>query len=322
MANIADFGAVGDGITNNDAALTSALVQASSTGEALYIPVGVYRYTQDLILTKPIPVFGDSRSTSTLLYDGTDHGLKIVPAVSCAGHTMRDFAIVPTSQNLGTYGIEVTIGAGISYSYFNWSRLFVGTAERGFSQGVWLNNLADAPGFYNGQFDCVYIENGLVGDRLGDNIVFNNCIIHGHHRVSISGRRDKGARQVVFNGGQITTRGGFLQAYNMMGLRLMEVECEHPSNLGRFEGPGDSGILINQCYDTHIARGSSHVDPTSGTPQISQNIALIGCDLTKIYDVVFVNRGSAAHIYGNSTTTRTAITNREPTNLTIVLQGS
>ena len=42
--NVLDFGAVGDGVTNNDAAFAAALAAAKAQGKALYLPAGVYAH--------------------------------------------------------------------------------------------------------------------------------------------------------------------------------------------------------------------------------------------------------------------------------------
>jgi polygalacturonase len=44
--NVLDFGAVGDGVTNNTTAFTLAIAAASAANTALYVPTGVFKVAQ------------------------------------------------------------------------------------------------------------------------------------------------------------------------------------------------------------------------------------------------------------------------------------
>ena len=68
--NVLDFGAVGDGITDDTAAIQAAINLAS--GANIYLPSGTYRVTAPLLMaTQGLTLVGASQLTSTLLIDQT-----------------------------------------------------------------------------------------------------------------------------------------------------------------------------------------------------------------------------------------------------------
>jgi len=72
VVNVKDFGAVGDGVTDDTAAFNSiiALANSSANGIAAKIPAGIYRITSNLTtINKPLSWFGSGRSTTRLNFE-------------------------------------------------------------------------------------------------------------------------------------------------------------------------------------------------------------------------------------------------------------
>jgi hypothetical protein len=65
--NVRDFGAVGDGVTDDSAAFQAAINEAQTTATALFIPgsTTVYRAT-NLLITKPIKIYGAGKFQSVV----------------------------------------------------------------------------------------------------------------------------------------------------------------------------------------------------------------------------------------------------------------
>src|SRR5262249_34559083 len=63
--NVLDFGAKGDGITNNDSAFAAALSAAQAQGKALFVPAGIYAHA-NLIQDTGVELYG-AGNTSVLL---------------------------------------------------------------------------------------------------------------------------------------------------------------------------------------------------------------------------------------------------------------
>jgi hypothetical protein len=80
LFNVRNFGAAGDGQTDDSAAIASAAAAAVANGlrgqpSALYFPSGTYRLVKALAMwTVPISVFGDGRERSVILVDSAFSG--------------------------------------------------------------------------------------------------------------------------------------------------------------------------------------------------------------------------------------------------------
>lgn len=59
MLNVKDYGAQGDGISDDTISVQSAVAAASVSGTKLYFPAGVYRLTNQVVFDKSINVCGD-----------------------------------------------------------------------------------------------------------------------------------------------------------------------------------------------------------------------------------------------------------------------
>jgi hypothetical protein len=91
--NIKDFGAVGDGITNDSAAFVAALSAIASTGQTLYVPAGTYKINQELSTTGNLSIVGDGDS-SILDFSGT-----VVGATGKALSVSGSFTALPDLAN-------------------------------------------------------------------------------------------------------------------------------------------------------------------------------------------------------------------------------
>ena len=104
--SVKDFGAVGDGVTDDTSAFTKAITYCESTlqygGKALYIPGGIYRITQSLTITKEfITIYGDGAWESQIYVDGLP-----TPAITTATMVyirpfFHDFGVVNTGTGKG-----------------------------------------------------------------------------------------------------------------------------------------------------------------------------------------------------------------------------
>lgn len=110
-----DFGAVGTYEAGDQAALQAALDHAGAYGRDLYIPRGVYRITNTLLVPSGVRVFGDGARTILRA-----HGA-VFPGVSAAGGTVcavlgsiggDDIVIEDLSVDLATNG---TLANGIAF---------------------------------------------------------------------------------------------------------------------------------------------------------------------------------------------------------------
>jgi hypothetical protein len=66
VVTASDFGAVGDGIANDTAALQDALAAACAGSGKLYVPAGTYNISSPLITGCTMFIFGDGSTLSTI----------------------------------------------------------------------------------------------------------------------------------------------------------------------------------------------------------------------------------------------------------------
>ncbi len=71
-----NYGAVGDGVTDDTAAIQTALNALGPTNPTLYLPAGTYRITQTLTLAAQqyVNIIGQDPSTTTIIWDGSSGG--------------------------------------------------------------------------------------------------------------------------------------------------------------------------------------------------------------------------------------------------------
>ncbi len=75
--SVQDFGALGDGVTD-DAPAFAAAIAAAAEGSAVRVPAGTYLVRGGLIIDQGIVLCGEGSATSRLLFEGDAPGLSII----------------------------------------------------------------------------------------------------------------------------------------------------------------------------------------------------------------------------------------------------
>ena len=105
-ANVKDFGAVGDGVTNDQAAFAAAIAAVASTGQAIYVPAGTYIIGSALTSTGHLNMFGDG-DKSVIDFSGA----------TIAGSCITVSGALTQIQNISSasiYGLTVTFASAPS----------------------------------------------------------------------------------------------------------------------------------------------------------------------------------------------------------------
>ena len=180
-ANVIDYGAVGDGTTNDTAAIQAAL----NTGKSVYLPSGTYSVNSSLQITSDGQiVYGDGRYGQTIiLWSGSTNDTVIETNNSTLKiHVViRDLRIQFTAN--GTTGID-------------WSNISYGTMEN-----------VNIDGYGSNTVGVRLKGNGTTGDRPYYNqfrqidIASNNVVLVTTGSIGWYGQRDESATEAGnFNG--------------------------------------------------------------------------------------------------------------------------
>jgi hypothetical protein len=161
LVSVKDFGAVGDGVTDDTAAINAALIFAASTTykRNVFIPSGSYLTTAPLIIPNYVSLIGDNRGwmTDTFIYGGgvvifKNHNGNCLSSTGTAtnqsiGGTIKNICVVsnavtyPTGSGVYIDGVHQTTLEGITVSRCGGDSFVLGsTNTANYTTYVTLNN--------------------------------------------------------------------------------------------------------------------------------------------------------------------------------------
>ena len=236
--SVLDFGAVGDGTTDDTVAIQNALnyVSTSTYRKALYVPAGLYKLTDTLVVRN---AGGDQRGGWSLVGDGfnsvlyqTGAGKNVleigaslaVPSVFMEGITISDISLVGTDgANYGLYLNEVV---------------------RSFFSNLWICS----------QEADVAIKGGLINKWAGMSLgyaAFNESPIPG---ITIPTLRKHGLLTIAGSLGLYTTNAWSdveMVGHSVGSMLIVEGSTNTYTNL-TIEGGTGYGILSSGEWDTYV----------------------------------------------------------------------
>ncbi len=186
---VTDFGAVGDGSSDDTDAFEAALDSSSITGATVFVPVGVYRLTRTLVLKNGASLQGEGQGSeplqtpyngSLLRYEGGGFAIQI------SGHNavLKDLIIRDNSGGQSGGGIFV-LAENRGVEGVNLSNILIS----GFTNGTGLKlESKNSGGIAYATFTKIRVRHGKTGIHiLEDNTSYTNSNSWYHCQVSGGG---------------------------------------------------------------------------------------------------------------------------------------
>jgi hypothetical protein len=180
--SVKDFGAVGDGVTDDSAAFQAAHNSFSSIGGAIYIPTGTYAVNATVNFTKPIYMYGDGGGISTGISKLVCNTASIDVFTTTNLLICDNFAI----QGQFTNTLFKQLNTATNNVQTRFSNLAVLNCFRFFeSQASLVFYVIDSwiGGFVNA---AIYINNGAgTSEDQGDSFIKGNSFLAGGTNVAV-----------------------------------------------------------------------------------------------------------------------------------------
>ena len=298
--SVKDFGAVGDGVTDDTAAIQAAITYASTNGYTLFSPPGVYNHT-GLTISKPLkwvgssirgPVYGVQTNFTGAVFQytpTTGNALTITAASLLSNQGLAvemESLVFEGNKNI----VGASSGGGVNLvgdtageTFFVSSSTFKNVHVRNAKDSAWtitgtcfLNSWYDCSGVYSGAYGLTHnkgsgnpTNNNWFGGYLSDNTLAGlNCN---------GGKMTLTATNISQNaGGGVIQDGGYLILEN----------CDYEQNTGT------SVAVTNSSGATFINGGMIHKTPA--TAAITGISFGTGCANNQVSGILFSNFDNAS----------------------------
>ncbi len=262
VVSVKDFGALGDGVTDDTAAVQAAL----NIGGAVYLPTGVYIITAQLTITKRTYLYGDGPFTTILAssVNGSTNAIQVTPPAgntSNSWYEFRDFTIAPVvASTNGAVGIAVTLPSGAQFTSVIFQSVLIGDFT---GVGLLLDNtINNQDGFSVITIRNCGIVNGIKGIKIGDSVNIEENVILGSG-IAIQATSVSGARQLVIAKNNLTTDGGAIQLESWIGASIRNNQCEQHAN---YVGTSEALIYLHDCSRVYVEENTLTANTGGITP--------------------------------------------------------
>lgn len=258
VVNVLDYGAVGNGTTDDTAAITAAL----ATGASVYFPEGTYKTGQQTLSTAGQTLFGAGEN-SVILASTAGADLLVVEADYV---TIRDLRMNGAETGATNSNFAVFTDAGAPAQFLTVSNvLFSGaSAATGFNNAVKF----DAGSHYGSVIGCSIerLWGNLSGNGYGVLNAANNVSICDNALIASSGR---GRHGVYISSGASDNeiRGNFLVAFDLEGITQNSQGAQAACARNKYL----SNSLVNCAASNNPTSGSIGIYGHSNGAVISDN---------------------------------------------------
>lgn len=174
--SVKDFGAKGDGTTDDTAAINAALL-AISSGGALYFPTGTYKITSAITIPTHIKLYGDGSGSTKINCSGdgiyinttsasSETYQQSIEGITLNGTSTTGTGITLTHAHFGTFIDVEVIGFNIGmYLNYSFCSSFYRCRFNSNNTGVQLTNQSNNVNFFGGSFNN-NINTGITMDGV------------------------------------------------------------------------------------------------------------------------------------------------------------
>jgi hypothetical protein len=165
--NVMDHGATGDGVADDTTALNAAYAAAKAIKGQVFLPVGTYRFTSQLVFDGSVDVLGENSEYTILKKDGDFDAISIAPGAGQGRYS--DFTLTAVND---------VAGDGIVISASTRGRFLRVTSSNNAGRG-WVLEGASPIGFFTVFDTCSATSNGSDGWQIAANFYrshFENCV--------------------------------------------------------------------------------------------------------------------------------------------------
>jgi hypothetical protein len=185
IINVKDFGAVGDGVTDDTAAIQAAI----NYGKSIFIPDGIYNLTAGLVVNSQINIFGNGKSSILHnINNNLQNPILLIKSPASNQSNICDFSIISVDLiNQGAHGIEIEGGAGFMIRNIRVRKTYKGIyvskpqfgahiesciVEGAVNDGIHINN---GNMIVNNSYTLFSGRYGFNSDASGAGLIITNC---------------------------------------------------------------------------------------------------------------------------------------------------
>lgn len=283
--SVKDYGAAGDGTTDDTTAIQSAFNAAYAADGTVYFPAGRYRITSPVSLTgnaHKIAIKGENSAISEIFYDGNNSiALQLQSSAMAYGRTISDLAIVCSGNNaaglylmgqgqcsLSNLFLYNSANGGVGIYLDSSSQVFMTNVQvQGFGKGLTVNGNDEYGDVY--LTNCRFDGNSSVGVEIVDaqGIFANNVTCYENRRaLTISGTKNSLFANCVFDSSKLEN------ATISYSERLKFSNCWFSDNITFKVGDGSNNVSMsyversefNCCSVNRGARQGIYAEACSG----------------------------------------------------------
>lgn len=245
VIDVRDYGAVGDGSTDDTAAVQAA-IDAAPAGGTVMLPAKTYLLSGSgaelLLINKNLRLVGQHGIATVLRVAASVGASTDVIRIDVAGQVqflaIEDLIIYPVSGTPAQHGIHIDVtDAGQSMSQMTIERVYVRPLG---GRAIKLTNPTNTDGFFSSVIQNCQLYGGIDLARSGDSLrILNNTITGANCGIDLDSV--DGALQCLIEGNNITSAGGAVRIVNGGQTKIIRNQIEQTVT---HTGPDNAMISI------------------------------------------------------------------------------